>query len=435
MTTNKLTAVAVTNLLKHGIKARTGDGGGLWLDVRDKGRGAWVFRYTLRSKSHEVGLGSSRDISLADARAIAATYRTQVAKGIDPLEQRSAEAAAREAEERAAAAAALAKKITFKVAAEARIEAKEAEYRNAKHRQQWRSTLETYVYPVFGDKPISDISRDDVLHALQPIWLTKSETASRVRQRIEVVLDYAASRNWRTGANPAVWRGNLSHLLPSKRKTSKVRHHPALPWDQIPDLMDALKGSAGMGALALRFAILTAARSGEVRGATWGEVTDGEWTIPAARMKAGRAHRVPLSSEALEVLVQAKPFRRSTEPTALIFPGEKVGRPLSDMTLAAVIKRLNEEDSNRWVDATGAHVVPHGFRSTFRDWRADNRSEPSEVIEKALAHTIQNQTEAAYRRGDLFDRRVKLMDAWAVHCCPSRVGNMVSIRQKGRSQK
>jgi len=432
MKTNKLTAVAVTNLLKYGIKARTGDGGGLWLDVRDKGRSAWVFRYTLRSKSHEVGLGSSRDISLADARAIAATYRTQVAKGVDPLEQRSAEVAAREAQERAAAAAALAEKITFKVAAEARIEAKEAEYRNAKHRQQWRSTLEAYAYTVFGDKPISDISRDDVLRALQPIWLTKAETASRVRQRIEVVLDYAASRNWRSGANPAVWRGNLAHLLPSKKKTSSVRHHPALPWDQMPGFMEALKASDGMGALALRFAILTASRSGEVRGASWHEVSGDEWTIPAGRMKAGRAHRVPLSSEALEVLAQVRPFRGSNDPSALIFPSGKASRPLSDMTLAAVIKRMNKANGVLWVDVNGTPVVPHGFRSTFRDWCADNRPERSEVVHKALSHSIQNQTEAAYRRGDLFDRRVTLMDAWAAHCSPERGGNTVSIRKSRR---
>ena len=418
MKTNKLTHLAIANLVKLGQKARTGDGGGLWLDVRDKDRAAWVFRYTLKGKPHEIGLGSSRDVKLADARDLAAIFRTQTAKGIDPLEQRNAQAKAREEEQRAIAAAATAQKITFAVAAEARINAKEAEYRNAKHRQQWRSTLETYAYSVFGDKPICDISRDDVLHALEPIWLAKPETASRVRQRIEVVLDYAASRNWRTGTNPAVWRGNLAHLLPSKKKTSSVRHHPALPWSHMSDLMDALKASSGMGALALRFAILTAARSGEVRGATWGEVSEGAWTIPSVRMKAGRAHSVPLSSEASEVLALAKPFRRSNDPSALIFPGGKVGKSLSDMTLAAVIKRLNQGDGMRWVDANGAPVVPHGFRSTFRDWCADNRPEPSEVVEKALAHAIQNHTEAAYRRGNLFERRIILMDAWAAHCCP-----------------
>ncbi len=429
MATNKLTHLAAINLVKAGKKGRTGDGGGLWLDVRAPDRAAWVFRYTLHGFSREVGLGAFRDVKLADVRDRAASCREQVSKGVHPCDQRVADEEAAVDATRAAAAAADAEKITFRFAAEARIEAKGAEYRNPKHRQQWGSTLAAYVYPVFGDRPVSSVTREDVLRALQPIWSTKPETATRVRQRIEVVLDYAASRDWRSGANPATWRGNLSHLLPSTKKTVRVQHHPALPWNRMPAMMEALKMSEGMGALALRFAILTAARSGEVRGATWGEVNGTTWTVPGSRMKAGRTHRVPLSAAALDILAQARPFWRSNDPSALIFPGEKVGRSLSDMTLAAVIKRLNKGDSAAWVDHAGQPVVPHGFRSTFRDWCADNRQEPSDVVEKALAHAISNQTEAAYRRGDLYDRRAPLMEAWSSFCVGAGAGNVVSIRQ------
>ena len=418
MPTNKLTSLAANNLVKVGRKARTGDGGGLWLDVRAEGRGAWVFRYTRQGKAREVGLGSQASVSLVQAREAAADCRALLVRGIDPLAQREAELAASQAATKAQQAADAAGKITFRVAAESRITAKAAEYRNAKHRQQWTSTLKTYAYPHLGDVPVDAISREDILKALQPIWLTKPETARRLRQRIEVVLDYAASRDWRSGANPAVWRGGLSHLLPATKKASGVRHHPALPWQQLPSLMSALKAAPGTGSLALRFAILTAARSGEVRGARWSEIdlVAKAWTVPASRMKGGRVHRVPLSAEALNLLALARPFRQSADSSALVFPGSSLGRRLSDMTLAAVIKRLNKGEQPIWVDADGAPVVPHGFRSTFRDWCSDCRSEPREVAEKALSHAVGNAVEAAYRRGDLFDRRVKRMEAWGSYC-------------------
>ena len=434
MPTNKLTHLAVTNLVKTGKKARTGDGGGLWLDVRSPGRGAWVFRYARNGASREIGLGGCGDVSLVDVRQLAAEYRSLIAKGIDPLAQREVEAIARKVEEEAKRAADNADKHTFKFAADKRIAAQGAQYRNAKHRQQWANTLATYVYPVFGDTPVIEITSDDVLRALQPIWLTKPETATRVRQRIEVVLDYAAAKKWRSGPNPALWRGNLSYLLPATNKTSRVRHHPALPWARLPEMMVALKQVPGMGALALRFAILTAARSGEVRGARWGEIDfdGGVWTVPASRMKAGRQHRVPLSSEALNVLAQARPYRQSDEKNALVFPGIKEGKRLSDMTLGAVIKRLNSRGTPTWVDAFGVPVVPHGFRSSFKDWSADTRPEPSEVVEQSLAHTIATATERAYRRSDLFERRVQLMDAWATYCSEDAAGPVVAIRRAAR---
>jgi hypothetical protein len=291
---NKLTQLRAANLVKAGKKARTGDGGGLWLDVRASGRAAWVFRYSYQGKAHEVGLGSSREITLAEARERSSSLRKLLTDGVDPLTHQASEAQLRLATEQKRKLTEERHKNTFARAAEDRITAKEAEYRNAKHRQQWRNSLATYVYPVFGDKPVEDLNQEDVLRALKPIWLSKPETASRVRQRIEVVLDYAASRGWRSGPNPAIWRGSLSHLLPASRKTRRTVHHPALPWDRLPEFVRSLQEVQGMGALALHFAILTAARSGEVRGATWGEIdlSSHTWTIPANRMKADREHRV-----------------------------------------------------------------------------------------------------------------------------------------------
>lgn len=433
MPTHKLTHLKANTLVKAGRKGRTGDGGGLWLDVRGEGRAAWVFRYSLQGKAREVGLGSHTSVSLVEARDAAAGCRALLVKGIDPLTQRAVEDAARKAAQAAQQAADDAGRITFKVAAESRITAKAAEYRNAKHRQQWTNTLATYAFPELGSLPVDAVTRDDVMRVLEPIWLTKPETARRVRQRIEVVMDYATARDWRSGANPALWRGGLSHRLPATNKARGVRHHPALPWQRLPDMMSALTAAPGMGALALRFAILTAARSGEVRGARWGEIDleAAAWTVPGSRMKAGRDHRVPLSAEAVNVLVQSRPFRQSVDSSALVFPSSS-GRSLSDMTLAAAIKRLNAGEQPVWADGAGVPVVPHGFRSTFRDWCADCRPESGEVVEKALAHAVGNAVEAAYRRGDLFDRRVELMKGWGAYCAGRAGGNVTSMRRSVR---
>lgn len=431
MATNKLTALAVTNLVKGGLKARTGDGGGLYLDVRAKGRATWVFRYMMDGKAREAGLGRAEDVTLAEARDAASDLRKLSARKIDPLEQKAQLRADALAARAAARRSAALEHWTFKRVADARMTAKEAEYRNEKHRQQWRNTLKTYAYPLLGDLPVADITREVVLAVLTPIWTLKPETASRLRQRIEVVLDYAEVMGWRTGSNPAAWKGRLDQVLPSHRKTRVVRHHPALPWVRVPELMEQLKGAEGLGALALRFAILTAARSGEVRGATWAELDleHATWNVPADRMKGKKTHRVPLSAEALDVLSAVRPFRGNDGPDGLIFPSIQTRRMLSDMSLAAVIKRLNDGDRPTWVDGDGHAVVPHGFRSSFRDWCADTQPEPSEVVEAALAHAIRNATEAAYRRGDLFERRKVLMSAWGAFCQGEPAANVTSLNE------
>jgi integrase len=374
-------------------------------------------------------LGTVKDVPLAAARQAAGEYRTLLRTGVDPLTHNQAKEALRLAAEEAARAAEASGEISFRFAAEARMTAMQDQFKNAKHRAQWGATLSSYVYRVFGDKPVAEVDREDVLTALQPVWLSKPETAARVRGRIEAILDYAAARGWRSGSNPAIWRGGLSSLLPSHRKTRLVRHHPALPWAQVPAFMSALGAAPGLGALALRFAVLTAARSGEVRHAVWGEV-DVErrlWVVPAEKMKAKRAHRVPLSDAALEVLALARPFRTSGEPDALVFPGAKLGRPLSDMSLASVIKRLNV-DGVVWADAAGAAAVPHGFRSSFRDWCSDTRGEASEIVELSLAHSHGNAVERAYRRSDLFARRAVLMAAWSAHCSGMVVSNVLHLK-------
>jgi integrase len=434
MAKDKLTALTVKNLVSKGARARTGDGGGLYIDVRGAGSASWLYRYMIEGKAREMGLGRYPDIDLAAARDLAEGQRRLVAQKIDPLEERDATRVVKQAAKAAAAAQRAAAARTFKTVAAQRLDAKEAEYGNAKHRDQWRSTLASYVYPVFGDKPVAEVDQADVLAALTPIWQTKTETAVRTRQRIEAILDYAAVQGWRSAANPARWKGQLEHLLASPRKARIVRHHPALPWAELPGFMAALKAAPGIGSLALQFAILTAARSGEVRGATWGEIDldAGVWTVPGSRMKAGKEHRVPLNAMAVDVLARAKPFRVADTPTDLVFPSVVNGGPISDMTLAAVIKRLNMGEQATWVDQNGVPVVPHGFRSTFRDWCAELRDEPAEVVEMALAHTIKNATEAAYRRGDLFDKRIGLMDAWSDHCRGDAADNVRHIRGSRR---
>jgi integrase len=377
-----------------------GDGGGLWLQV---GTGkAWSFRFTLGGKARQMGLGPVADVPLARARELAAEARAKVAAGIDPIEARQAV--------RKANAVAMARVVTFEAAATRYVEAHSAGWRNAKHAAQWTATLTTYAFPVIGSLAVADVDTARVLAVLAPLWKDrKIETGVRVRGRIEAVLDYAAVRGWRPkGFNPATWKGHLSHTLASPRKARTVRHHAALPWSQAPAFVADLFERDGMGALALRFVILTAARSGEVRGARWSEMdlNAAVWTVPAARMKAGREHRVPLSEPALTVLQTVGPLRLDSEDAdaALVFPGLKRGVPLSDMSLTAVLRRMGRGD-----------VTAHGFRSSFRDWAAET-GQPADIAEAALAHVVGNKTVAAYQRGDLLDRRRQLMDAWAAFC-------------------
>jgi integrase len=350
-----------------------------------------------------MGLGPYPDISLAEARTKALAHRKQRHDGIDPLAAKAAERQAR----RLSAA----KGRTFREVAEDYIARNEVGWRNAKHRQQWRNTLATYVYPILGELPVATIDTGLVVQALDTIWLDKPETASRVRGRIETVLDAATVRGFRQGPNPAQWKGNLAHILPPRARVRKVAHHAALPFDELPAFLAALQERQGMAARALEFAILTAARTTEVLCAPWREV-DVEtkvWVIPNERMKAGREHRVPLSGAALAVLEKVRPLalmrNGEPDPATPVFSGARRALPMSNMTMLMLLRRMRRDD-----------LTAHGFRSTFSDWAAECTAYPREVVEMALAHAVENKVEAAYRRGDLFEKRRQLMEAWATYC-------------------
>lgn len=385
----ELSAKAVRDLTAPGFYA-VGGVAGLHLQVQSALSRSWVLRVKVGAKRRDMGLGAFPDVTLAQAREAAREARAKVRQGVDPVEESRAVRSKLRAEQAAA--------LTFDECAARFMKAQAAGWRNPKHAQQWENTLRTYASPVLGSLLVRDVELSHVLAVLEPIWLTKTETASRVRGRMEQVLDWATARAYREGLNPARWRGHLDKLLPAPSKVAKVEHHDALPVGDIGAFMGKLRAAAGMGARALEFAILTAARSGEVRGARWDEIdmAAAVWTVPAERMKAGKEHRVPLSAAAL-ALLEALP-RMAGNP--LVFPAVR-GGTLSDMTLAAVLRRMK-------VDA-----VPHGFRSTFRDWAAERTHYPREVAEMALAHAIGDKVEAAYRRGDLFDKRRRLMDDWA----------------------
>ncbi len=405
-------AVPLTALKVKNAKAgRYGDGNGLFLLVRPNGTRFWVFRYRLGGRLREMGLGSADLFPLADARQRAADLFRKVKLGTDPLAERDA----------ARAEAGQAK--TFGEVAKLYIEAHEAGWKNAKHRQQWGNTLTTYVLPTIGARAVASIDTGAVMAILEPLWREKTETASRVRGRVEAVLDFATARGWRSGDNPARWRGHLDNLLPAASKVAKVQHHAALPWRQMAAFMVDLGKQEGVAPLALRFAILTAARTGEAVGATWAEIdlTEKVWTIPAERMKAAREHRVPLSSGALDVLAEVAKLRTDQSDGAPVFPGGKPGKPLSNMALLMLLRRMERAD-----------LTAHGFRSTFRDWCGESTNHPREVAEAALAHTIKDKAEAAYARGDLMEKRRRLMEDWAGFCARAApVGEVVPIRGHG----
>jgi integrase len=366
---------------------------GLALQVLPSGGRSWVLRMMIGSKRRDMGLGGFPDVTLAGAREAARAAREKVRQGIDPIEEGRAARSTLKATQAGA--------LTFKQCAEKYMAAHEAGWKNIKHGQQWRNTLENYAIPVMGSLLVRDVGLSHVLEVLEPIWKTKTETASRLRGRIEQVLDWATARNYRDGQNPARWRGHLDKLLAAPGKVAKVEHHEALPAGDMGAFMLRLRAAEGMGARALEFVILTATRSGEVRGATWAEIDrDAKvWTVPAARMKAGKEHRVPLSDAALALIdkVAAMPRLAGTE---YVFQAPR-GGVLSDMTLTAVLRRME------------VPAVPHGFRSTFRDWAGERTTYPNEVCEMALAHAIGSKVEAAYRRGDMFDRRRAMMADWA----------------------
>ncbi len=418
----KLTAAAVRaakhNPAKGERPIRVGDGDGLYLQVAAGSTKSWLFRFMLRGKSREMGLGAVGEapngVSLAKARILAAEARALLRDGKDPLAERHTDRLARRQ------AQTVASERTFRAAAKALVDSKRSGWRNPKHAAQWLASLEAHTFPMIGDMPVTVVSTDDVLRVLRPIWSRIPETASRVRQRIEAVLDAARVKGWRNGENPARWKGHLAGELPQPRKVRRVRHRPALSWREMGAFMAALTERNGFAALALRFTILTAARTGEVRGMRWREV-DLEakvWTVPGDRMKSGRLHRVPLSVPALTVLEEVRPLMK--RPDDLVFPSVQQGKALSDMAVSEVVRRMNvcgdAAASPRWRDAEGRAVVPHGFRSSFRDWAGETRPEGREVVEAALAHSIKDKAEAAYARSDLLEKRRPLMDAWAEQC-------------------
>jgi integrase len=410
--TGKLSAVEVT---KAKGPAVLHDGGGLYLRVSATGAKSWVFRFQLDGKRRDMGLGPFPDISLADARGKATDHRKLRHAGIDPLDAKEIQ--------RLAQRLAVAKGRTFRECAAEFIERNRVGWRNAKHRQQWENTLASYVYPTFGELPVSAIDTGLVVQVLDPIWAEKPETASRVRGRIEAVLDAATVRGFRQGPNPAMWKGNLAHILPARAKVRKVEHHAALPLDDMPEFLAALRGRAGMSARALEFTILTAARTGEALGARWGEIDMAAkvWTVAADRMKANREHRVPLSDPALAVLERARPLALmrdgKPDPAAPVFPGPRRALPMSNMTMLMLLRRIKRVD-----------LTAHGFRSTFSDWAAERTAYPREVVEMSLAHAIENRVEAAYRRGDLFEKRRRLMADWARFCEAAPAGEVAPLR-------
>jgi integrase len=401
----KLTVLSVSRAKLRGYLA---DGGGLYLQISAGGAKSWVFRYRKEGRLREMGLGALHTLGLADARERATDCRKLRLDGHDPIEDRR--------EGQLQAKLDKARAMTFMQCAEAYIAAHRPSWKNDKHAAQWPSTLATYAFPVFGELPVQTVDVEHVLKALEPLWHTKTETASRLRQRIEAVLDWATARRHRQGDNPARWRGHLDQLLPARAKVQKVQHHAALPYTEIAGFMAQLRDQDGVAAAALEFLILTATRTGEVIGATWDEfdLDTATWTIPPDRMKAGKEHRVPLSKPGLALLKQLQ----KDNSGAFVFPGGKPGKPLSNMALLALLERMDRDD-----------LTVHGFRSTFRDWSAERTNFPREVAEHALAHSLKDKVEAAYRRGDLFEKRRRLMDEWAKFCAqPNSAAKVVPIR-------
>jgi integrase len=389
---NRLTAGAVATLRDTG---RHADGGGLYLSISANGGRRWVFLYRWQGKPTELGLGSARDVPLSRARELAARNRQALAQGQNPRSLKI-EAAT----------------VTFGECADQLLESMRPAWRNEKHAAQWAMTLREYAAPL-RSLPVQDVDMAAVLRVLQPIWGTKPETASRLRGRLERVLDYARAHGHRSGENPARWRGHLDQVLPKRQRLTRG-HHAALPYDEVPAFLARLRALQATAARALEFTILTAARSGETLGVRWDEidVEKAVWTVPAQRMKAGREHRVPLSPAALELIARVRESRTSD----YVFAGARAGRPLSGMAMEMVLRRMKVD------------VTTHGFRSAFRDWAAETTGFSNEVCEAALAHVIQNKAEAAYRRGDLFDKRRQLMVAWASYCAGCNEAGIVPLQ-------
>ena len=394
---NKLSPLKVAKLTAPGLY---GDGNNLYLQIAPSGAKSWSFRFMIRGRAREMGLGPVALMSLAEARMRAIECRRLLLDGIDPIEHRQT---LREAK--------TVRGKTFATCAEAYIEAHQAGWSNAKHAGQWRATLATYAYPVFAETPVGAIDLDLVVKALKPIWTDKPETASRLRGRIESILDYATTQGWRQGDNPARWKGFLENLLPAKGRIARVAHHPALKWRDLPSFMAELAQQEGVAARALAFTILTASRSGETIGATWSEIDLAAkiWTIPEWRLKKRQGdHRVPLTDPVLAILAAMRAAAGTPAPAAFVFPGGKTGTGLSNMAMLILLRRMGRDD-----------ITTHGFRSTFRDWAAEATDYRHEVVEAALSHTVSDKVVAAYRRTDFFDRRQDLMADWARYALAS----------------
>ena len=405
--TSKLNALAVQRAKEAG---RYADGGGLYLQVSDSSTKSWLFRFMLNAKAREMGLGSVTLVSLAEARAKALECRKALLEGTDPIDARKGKRTQQRLE--------AAKSVTFDFCATSYIESHRAGWKNAKHAGQWQTTLTTYAGPVFGRLPVQAVDTTLVMRVLEPMWREKAETASRLRSRIELVLGWATVRGFRAGDNPARWRGHLDKLLPKRSTVQQVEHHPALPVGEIGAFMERLKASSGVASRALEFLILTATRTGETIGARWAEIDLQQrvWTIPASRMKAKKEHRVPLSPMAIQILEAM----RDKSQSEYVFSADGGHRPLSNMAMLAVLRRME------------IGVTSHGFRSTFRDWAAERTNYPRDVAEMALAHALTDKVEAAYRRGDLFMKRQRLMTDWAKFCATvtpaTGVANVRAIR-------
>jgi integrase len=407
--TGKLTTLKVNRITEPG---RYGDGGGLWLQVSPTGTKAWIFRYKFLGRQTHMGLGPLADIGLSDARGRARAARVALLDGIDPLAQKR--------DRRAVARAEVAKLVTFKEAAQAYIAAHKAGWKNEKHAAQWPSSFEAYVYPVIGSLSVAGVETSHVMKILEPIWQEKTETAARTRGRIEAVLDWARSRHYRAGDNPARWKGHLDNLLPSKAKLRRVKHQPAMPFQDVPGFMAELRAIDAVSARALELTVLTAVRTGATTGALWSEIdlVNGIWTVPGTR--AGTKlrqdeHRVPLSKRAVELL-RAVPRERGNDH---VFLGGKKGKGLTNMAMLEMLQR-------RYPDLT-----VHGFRSSFKDWASESTNFPDIVSEMALAHVIKDEVQAAYRRGELMEKRRRLMQAWDGYCArPPVAANVTTLPRK-----
>lgn len=402
---NKLSSLKARNLKEPGWFP---DGRGLYLQISKTGSKSWVYRYETRGKERRCGLGSYLDVSLEGARKAAERCRQLRLEQIDPIEHKRKIEADKRLEE--------ARGLTFKECATAFIDSHKAGWKNPKHEMYWRNTLEAYAYPVIGELSVQAIDTGLVMKVIEPIWFNKTETASRVRQRIENILDWAKVRGYRVGENPALWRGHIERLLPKRSKVQKVEHFKAMPYAEIPDYFRHLRKTDTLAAKALAFTILTVSRTSEARGTLKAEINEKEqvWNIPGERMKPGRPHRVPLNKECLKILKEAEAYQRDN----FVFPALRKEKPISDAALLKLVKQTHPD------------LTVHGFRSTFRDWCAEMTAYPRELAESALAHTLKDKTEAAYQRGDMLEKRRKLMDAWADYCLNGNVsGRVIPIKQ------